>query len=137
MAALGLFGCFRGGGELGSEGFPVGEFPCPASDAWEGLEVVGQREAGDLATRLPFPRFSRGEEQMCDELGWSSSSMNSTKRQTFGYDQVVRRADRAAEGDGLENRCVSNGTGGSNPSPSANWLNFAENGMSELRLRAG
>lgn len=24
-----------------------------------------------------------------------------------------------AEGDGLENRCVSNGTGGSNPSPSA------------------
>ena len=36
------------------------------------------------------------------------------------YYGQVWRADRAAEGDGLENRCVSNGTGGSNPSPSAN-----------------
>ena len=35
------------------------------------------------------------------------------------YDWRVWRADRVAEGDGLENRCVSNGTGGSNPSPSA------------------
>lgn len=37
----------------------------------------------------------------------------------FMYSESHWRADRAAEGDGLENRCVSNGTGGSNPSPSA------------------
>ena len=30
-----------------------------------------------------------------------------------------RRSDRAVEGGGLENRCSSDGTGGSNPSSSA------------------
>ena len=37
---------------------------------------------------------------------------------------VPWRADRVAEGDGLENRCVSNGAKGSNPLPSAAGLTF-------------
>lgn len=41
-----------------------------------------------------------------------------------GYTSITWRVDRAAEGDGLENRCVSNGTKGSNPLLSATAPTF-------------
>ena len=40
-----------------------------------------------------------------------------------------------AERDGLENRCVSNGTGGSNPSPSAMPMRFRVCAAGAVRVR--